>query len=269
MTQSNKNSILAKASPKYRQPRNNNRIPPPGDLCLIGYSQHTNESTEAALRQALQNGFPPVHAHVTPSLRLQLLLLLMKRSDDRGLEEAARLIENGAQVNGTNMPMTTRTYTAYIPLHMAAIHGNVKNVKLLLDNGAQIDHPDRYGYTALFHAAYMGHNEVVGLLLDRGANARARDRRGNSVLSWVIRKLKDVASIVRVMTLLPSSNRPPLSRLKLIVQQLLAKDGWTYPRGGTPSALEEKSDLLRIFQNDEEMIEFILLNYLEFILRYN
>jgi len=43
-----------------------------------------------------------------------------------------------------------------------------------LENGANIDHQNNDGETALILAAYQGHKDVVQLLLDRRANTRLK-----------------------------------------------------------------------------------------------
>lgn len=54
-------------------------------------------------------------------------------------------------------------------LIIAAEGGQLEGVRFLLDRGAAIDHPDRFGSTALTHAACNGHLKIIRLLLDRGA----------------------------------------------------------------------------------------------------
>ena len=51
----------------------------------------------------------------------------------------------------------------------SARHGELDNVILLLNEGADIDERNVDGWTALFAAASNGHVEIVRLLLDRGS----------------------------------------------------------------------------------------------------
>jgi ankyrin repeat protein len=43
-------------------------------------------------------------------------------------------------------------------------------VRLLLENGASVNHRDGYGQTALMRASRKGHTDVVKLLLEHGAD---------------------------------------------------------------------------------------------------
>ena len=55
-------------------------------------------------------------------------------------------------------------------LLFAADNGHVDNVRLLLENGAKINHQRDNGDTALFMASFRGREECVALLLEWGAD---------------------------------------------------------------------------------------------------
>ncbi|RUS23562.1 ankyrin repeat-containing domain protein [Jimgerdemannia flammicorona] len=50
--------------------------------------------------------------------------------------------------------------------------------QFLLDWGADIDHVDDEGNTALHYAAGWGHSKCVTILIDRGCNANLANRQG-------------------------------------------------------------------------------------------
>lgn len=51
-------------------------------------------------------------------------------------------------------------------------------MKELLDNGAEIDHQTKKGYTALMKASQNGYTEIVLILMDRGANLNLKNIHG-------------------------------------------------------------------------------------------
>ena len=64
-------------------------------------------------------------------------------------------------------------------LGYAAYYGHLEIVKLLLENGAnvnQMSYHGSYGSDSLGYAAYYGHLEIVKILLKHGAHVPLRDR---------------------------------------------------------------------------------------------
>lgn len=61
------------------------------------------------------------------------------------------------------------------PLRTAAEQGDIRAVKSLLDQGADIHEKSWFDLTALRKAAEMGQTDIVRLLLDRGADVNVRD----------------------------------------------------------------------------------------------
>ena len=64
--------------------------------------------------------------------------------------------------------------------------GHATTVKLLLDDGAQIDCTDLMKHTPLFRACEMGHTDVVQTLMDCGAKVDVVDQDGRSPLHWLV-----------------------------------------------------------------------------------
>lgn len=60
-------------------------------------------------------------------------------------------------------------------LHWAAAYGQFTSVQLLLANGAEVDVLGPEGETPLLMAANGGHHDVVRLLLNEGANVNHMD----------------------------------------------------------------------------------------------
>lgn len=67
-------------------------------------------------------------------------------------------------------------FTTLSPLHVACLHGNLQNVKLLLQHGASVHLRDVQGHTALFHACSTREGttsiktDIVTLLKNAGAH---------------------------------------------------------------------------------------------------
>ena len=85
------------------------------------------------------------------------------------------LLENGAQVDLTDNDGDSA-------LMLASKAGHSEVVKLLLANNAQVDLTDNDGDSALIYASQEGHSEVVKLLLANNAQVDLKDNDGDSAL---------------------------------------------------------------------------------------
>ena len=68
-------------------------------------------------------------------------------------------------------------YSNDAPLHYAAFKGKGDVVKMLLDQGADVDARGKFGRTALHDACREGHVSCIHELIAGGAQVEARDRR--------------------------------------------------------------------------------------------
>jgi ankyrin repeat protein len=99
----------------------------------------------------------------------------------QNLEIMEMLIKNGADVDRQCHLCPNDTddghehYLFVSPLHYAAIHGDARFVKLLINQGAFIDPMNGFGETPLFHAVWQEHEDVVKLLLEGGADPWIRN----------------------------------------------------------------------------------------------
>src|SRR2546430_1635927 len=69
-----------------------------------------------------------------------------------------------------------------IPLHQAAVHGKLTDVKQMIAAGDDVNATDKEGFTPLHMASQQGHADVAKALLDAGANVDAKDAWGNTPL---------------------------------------------------------------------------------------
>jgi hypothetical protein len=79
-------------------------------------------------------------------------------------------LDKGANVNAK---MWRRT-----PLHSATAGGHTEIAELLIDNGADVNANEDYGWTPLHLAAKYGHREVAELLIAKGADMNAKKKDG-------------------------------------------------------------------------------------------
>jgi ankyrin repeat protein len=70
------------------------------------------------------------------------------------------------------------------PLIIAAQHGHIEVVTLLVERGANLDARDDNGWTALIRASFKGHLAVVKFLSDKGASINTRGNNAYDALLW-------------------------------------------------------------------------------------
>lgn len=81
-------------------------------------------------------------------------------------------------------PMTANQGMAESPLHAAAWTGDIKRVKRLIADGADVNWRDSSGETAIFGAASWGHAATVRYLLQAGARHDIAEDHGYTALHW-------------------------------------------------------------------------------------
>ena len=110
---------------------------------------------------------------VGPELNAQL----WQAAQANRVEEARELIEQGANVNAKDGTQQTA-------LHYAAAEGTADPamIELLLENGARVDALDAQGNTPLIRAARRGYPELVGPLIEEGADVDHVNRLGWTAL---------------------------------------------------------------------------------------
>jgi len=83
-------------------------------------------------------------------------------------------------------------------LILAALHKNVGLLRWLIENGANVNHQDRNGYSALHFAAQEKTQEAAKLLLDNGASLELADIHGNTPIWTAIFSAKGELELVKL-----------------------------------------------------------------------
>lgn len=85
------------------------------------------------------------------------------------------LVENGADVNCTTLTNST-------PLRAACFDGHFEVVQFLVENGADIEICNKQGHTCLMISCYRGHSKIAHYLIERGCQINRQSVHGNTAL---------------------------------------------------------------------------------------
>mgnify|MGYP001952137090 FL=1 len=83
------------------------------------------------------------------------------------------------------------------PVHIAASRGDINEIRLILDAGADINCKGEHGYTALHNAVAQGHRAAVEYLLTQGADPDSVNDDGVSAAQ--LAKLLDEGEILHLL----------------------------------------------------------------------
>jgi len=100
------------------------------------------------------------------------------------------LIQNGADVN-------TQDKNGFTALMLAVAIGHSNMVEFLIHNGAKVNTQYKYGATALINAIGHKHADIVKILIKNGADVNAQDEHGLTALMYVV--MKSHASMVEFL----------------------------------------------------------------------
>lgn len=99
--------------------------------------------------------------------------------ENNDLEMIKILINNGYDINFTNWSGTS-------PLIYEAENGNLEGVKLLVKNGADIEQCDNMEHTPLFKAMWCDHYEMAEYLIGKGVEINLTDHDNDSIMYPVV-----------------------------------------------------------------------------------
>jgi uncharacterized protein len=118
-------------------------------------------------------------------------------------------------------------------LREAAIKGDIGTVKVLLDEGVNVNAKDADGRTALTEAAFYGRTEIAKMLLDKGADVFAKKNDGATPLTMASSHKEIAEMIQREIQLLEVAGKGD----NAMVRELLDKGAYVNvrdPEGRTP-----------------------------------
>jgi ankyrin repeat protein len=97
------------------------------------------------------------------------------------VEVVRLLIENGADINARDKWKDT-------PLHYALplFEGGLEAARLLIEAGADVSAQGRYGDTPLHHVVLEGYIDIARMLIERGADPNIEGRWGDTPLKLAI-----------------------------------------------------------------------------------
>jgi curved DNA-binding protein CbpA/tetratricopeptide (TPR) repeat protein len=135
-------------------------------------------AAEKGLRGLVQKILSP-QQNYPDKLSVPLGNAMSKACVGGNVDVVKHLLQYGASVNAK----MTEEEDELCPLHFACRYGRAEVVKMLIDEGAEIDSIDSTGRTPLFHAAETNHSECVELLLFAGCDISVQDLGGSVVQS--------------------------------------------------------------------------------------
>jgi ankyrin repeat protein len=135
-----------------------------------------DNGADHTLRNTLSGGQTPLHSAVRIN----------------GVASVQALLEAGADVNA----LTDEGQTPLIHLMSDGYRLNLTQVAtLLLDTGADPDHQDNTGNSALHYAAMRGTNEAIPILIEYGADLKLQNNKGQTALD--VAKNEEIANLLR------------------------------------------------------------------------
>ena len=125
-----------------------------------------------------------MHTHHLRKVLYPLLVLFILVGCNRSPSGKEGVAESDAEVSLPDEATPVNDLIAAEDMRQAALDGDVKQVKRLVDAGTDANALDQEGHTALMFAAFNGHTDIVLLLLDEGAVVDRRDFLGRTALLY-------------------------------------------------------------------------------------
>ena len=101
----------------------------------------------------------------------------LRYSESRQKQEQAKLAGSSLQIMGL---IRVAFGSGDTPLHSASQWGHEEIVKLLIENGANVNATNKHGQSPLHYSCLFSHKGIQELLISRGANIDAQDNKGRT-----------------------------------------------------------------------------------------
>jgi len=98
-----------------------------------------------------------------------------------------RMSELREKLHLTDADVNFADWVGRTTVHMAAVHGHIEAVRLLLQFGGDPNKSDKHGHTAVHNAARHGHSNALQLLLHCGGDPNKGDGSGDTPVFWATR----------------------------------------------------------------------------------
>ena len=113
---------------------------------------------------------------------------LINASKNGDLEKVKLLIENGANIE-------VKDNNGDTALILASYYRRLEIVKYLVEKGANINATNDNGWTSLMYASKYGELETIKYLLENGADVNIKNKNGNAALD--LAKIEDIKEVLR------------------------------------------------------------------------
>lgn len=115
---------------------------------------------------------------------------LISASSNNNLELVKLLVENGVDINEQDEDERTA-------LMWTSVHNSFDVAKFLIEKGADIEKKDSRGWSALMIASIFGRYDILKLLIENGANINVRSKSEDTALiKAVLKKRIDIVKIL-------------------------------------------------------------------------
>jgi hypothetical protein len=122
---------------------------------------------------------------------------LWEASRSGNIRRAEEALKAGAAIGAMDTLSSEAGASGRRALNFAALHNQARMVRWLVEKGAEINRPNKTGFTPLHHAAESGAFNAAEALLALGADPNAKLPSGSTPLSVARQRKKD--AVVRLL----------------------------------------------------------------------